>query len=99
MGYYFYYPLENKIFVARNAEFFENSLMVQEASGSYGLLESSGSDGGLDLIQEEDTQPSKNTSEIHNEVAPIEVEPRCVVVWHRYAVSSLMDTAYWMSEQ
>ncbi|GJT46960.1 zinc finger, CCHC-type containing protein [Tanacetum coccineum] len=28
MGYYFYYPLENKIFVARNAEFFENSLMV-----------------------------------------------------------------------
>ncbi|GKB59557.1 retrovirus-related pol polyprotein from transposon TNT 1-94, partial [Tanacetum coccineum] len=23
MGYYFYYPLENKIFVARNAEFFQ----------------------------------------------------------------------------
>ncbi|GKA05644.1 retrotransposon protein, putative, ty1-copia subclass [Tanacetum coccineum] len=40
MGYYFYYPLKNKIFVARNAEFFENSLMVQEASGSHGLLES-----------------------------------------------------------
>ncbi|GKE59560.1 hypothetical protein Tco_1498745, partial [Tanacetum coccineum] len=29
----------NKIFVARNAEFFENNLMVQEASGSYGPLE------------------------------------------------------------
>ncbi|GKA64947.1 retrotransposon protein, putative, ty1-copia subclass [Tanacetum coccineum] len=41
MGYYFYYPLENNIFVARNAEFFENSLMVQEASGSHGLFESS----------------------------------------------------------
>ncbi|GJQ94588.1 retrotransposon protein, putative, ty1-copia subclass [Tanacetum coccineum] len=40
MSYYFYYPLENKIFVARNAEFFENSLMIQEASGSHGLLES-----------------------------------------------------------
>ncbi|GJR50830.1 hypothetical protein Tco_1401351 [Tanacetum coccineum] len=26
MGYYFYYPLENKIFVAQNAEFFENNL-------------------------------------------------------------------------
>ncbi|GJT05927.1 retrotransposon protein, putative, ty1-copia subclass [Tanacetum coccineum] len=72
MGYYFYYPLENKIFVARNAEFFENNLMVQEASGSHGLLESSESDRGLELIQEEDTQPSENTSEIHNEVATIE---------------------------
>ncbi|GKB66751.1 retrotransposon protein, putative, ty1-copia subclass [Tanacetum coccineum] len=55
IGYYFYYPLENKIFVARNDEFFENSLMVQEASRSHGLLESSGSDEGLELIQEEDT--------------------------------------------
>ncbi|GJV01461.1 zinc finger, CCHC-type containing protein [Tanacetum coccineum] len=64
MAYYFYYPLENKIFVARNAEFFENSLMVQEASGSHGLLESSGSDRGLEFIQDEDTQPSENTSEI-----------------------------------
>ncbi|GKA36668.1 putative RNA-directed DNA polymerase [Tanacetum coccineum] len=59
-------------FVARNAEFFENSLMVQEESGSRGLLESSGSDGGLELIQEEDTQPFENTSKEHNEVAPIE---------------------------
>ncbi|GKB27409.1 putative ribonuclease H-like domain-containing protein [Tanacetum coccineum] len=41
MGYYFYYPLKNKIFIAQNAEFFENSLMVREASGSHGLLESS----------------------------------------------------------
>ncbi|GJS39580.1 retrotransposon protein, putative, ty1-copia subclass, partial [Tanacetum coccineum] len=63
--YYFYYPLENKIFVARNAEFFENSLMVQEASGSHGLLES-----------KEDTQPSENSSKVHNKVAPIEVEPQ-----------------------
>ncbi|GKB07615.1 retrotransposon protein, putative, ty1-copia subclass [Tanacetum coccineum] len=42
MGYYFYYPLENKIFVARNAEFFENNLMVQEVSGIHGLLEAVG---------------------------------------------------------
>ncbi|GKC75966.1 retrotransposon protein, putative, ty1-copia subclass, partial [Tanacetum coccineum] len=60
--------------------FFENSLMVQEASGSHELLESSESDGGLKLIQEEDTQPYENTSEIHNEVAPIEVEPQNVEV-------------------
>nr|GEU71021.1 hypothetical protein [Tanacetum cinerariifolium] len=50
------------------------------ASGSHRLLELSGSDGGLELIQEEDTQPSKNTSEIDNEVAPIEVEPQNVEV-------------------
>ncbi|GKB37708.1 retrotransposon protein, putative, ty1-copia subclass, partial [Tanacetum coccineum] len=31
MGYSFYYPLKNKIFVAQNAEFFENSLITQEA--------------------------------------------------------------------
>ncbi|GKB74326.1 retrotransposon protein, putative, ty1-copia subclass [Tanacetum coccineum] len=39
MGYYFYYPFENKIFVAQNAKFFENCLTVQEASESDGLLE------------------------------------------------------------
>ncbi|GJT73636.1 retrotransposon protein, putative, ty1-copia subclass [Tanacetum coccineum] len=76
MGYYFYYPLENKNFVALNAEFFENSFMVQEVSGSHGLLEMSESDKGLELIQVEDTQPSENTSEVHNEVTPIEVKPK-----------------------
>ncbi|GKF39121.1 retrotransposon protein, putative, ty1-copia subclass [Tanacetum coccineum] len=34
MGYYLYYPPMNKVFVARNAEFFENSLITQEASGN-----------------------------------------------------------------
>ncbi|GKE44892.1 retrotransposon protein, putative, ty1-copia subclass [Tanacetum coccineum] len=33
MGYSFYYPPENKVLVARNAEFLENSLLTQEASG------------------------------------------------------------------
>ncbi|GKC26704.1 hypothetical protein Tco_1033998 [Tanacetum coccineum] len=75
MGYYFYYPLENEIFVSRNAEFFENSFLIQEASGSHKLLKMSGSDKGLKLIQEEDTQRSENTSKAHNEVAPIEFEP------------------------
>ncbi|GKB87754.1 retrotransposon protein, putative, ty1-copia subclass [Tanacetum coccineum] len=80
MGYYFYYPPENKIFVARNAEFFEDNLIVQEASRSYGPLIMSGSDKGVKLIQEEDTQPSENTSKEHNEVVPIEVEPQNVKV-------------------
>ncbi|GKA86251.1 hypothetical protein Tco_0807962, partial [Tanacetum coccineum] len=34
MGYYFYYPPENKIFVAKYAKFFESGLILQEASGS-----------------------------------------------------------------
>ncbi|GJV93406.1 hypothetical protein Tco_1541219 [Tanacetum coccineum] len=58
MGYSFYNPPENKVFVARNAEFLENSLITQEASGS---LED------LEIIQEEDTHPSENTSSHHDE--------------------------------
>ncbi|GJY98912.1 putative reverse transcriptase domain-containing protein [Tanacetum coccineum] len=53
MGYSFYNPSENKVFVARNAEFFESNLIDQEASGS---LED------LEIIQEEDTNPSLDTS-------------------------------------
>ncbi|GKE08505.1 retrotransposon protein, putative, ty1-copia subclass [Tanacetum coccineum] len=34
MGYYFYYPPENKIFVAQYAELFENGLISQEEIGS-----------------------------------------------------------------
>ncbi|GJT05052.1 retrotransposon protein, putative, ty1-copia subclass [Tanacetum coccineum] len=33
MGYYFYFPPENKIVVARYAEFFEKNLITQEVSG------------------------------------------------------------------
>nr|GFA28234.1 retrotransposon protein, putative, Ty1-copia subclass [Tanacetum cinerariifolium] len=58
MGYSFYYPPENKVLVARNAEFLENSLITQEASGS---LED------LEIIQEEDTHPSIDTSLNHKE--------------------------------
>ncbi|GJY02712.1 zinc finger, CCHC-type containing protein [Tanacetum coccineum] len=57
MGYSFYYPLENKVFVARNAEFLENSLITQEASGSLKDLE----------IIQEDTHPSINNSLHHEE--------------------------------
>nr|GEV11584.1 zinc finger, CCHC-type [Tanacetum cinerariifolium] len=44
----------------------------ENSSGSHGLLEMSESDKGLEIIQEEDIQPSENTSKEHNEVAPIE---------------------------
>ncbi|GJU30120.1 retrotransposon protein, putative, ty1-copia subclass [Tanacetum coccineum] len=58
MGYSFYYTPKNKVIVARNAEFFENSLITQEASGS---LED------LELIQEKDMHPSENICLHHDE--------------------------------
>nr|GEY39956.1 retrotransposon protein, putative, Ty1-copia subclass [Tanacetum cinerariifolium] len=60
MGYYFYFPPENKIVVARYAEFFKKNLITQEVSGR-----------AIDLkeIQDKDTSPSEITSKI-----PMEVE-------------------------
>nr|GEV11133.1 hypothetical protein [Tanacetum cinerariifolium] len=55
-GYSFYYPTENKVFVARNAEFFENDIIEQEVRMS---LED------LEIIQKEDTHPSIDTSLNH----------------------------------
>nr|GEY33245.1 retrotransposon protein, putative, Ty1-copia subclass [Tanacetum cinerariifolium] len=56
MGYSFYNQSKNKVFVARNAEFFKNDLIDLKASGSVEDLE---------LIQEEDTNPSLDTSLDH----------------------------------
>ncbi|GKA41152.1 retrotransposon protein, putative, ty1-copia subclass [Tanacetum coccineum] len=59
MGYYFYFPPENKIVVARYAEFFEKRLISQEISGRAVDLE--------EIQEEEDTTPSKITSNIPQE--------------------------------
>ncbi|GJU58595.1 hypothetical protein Tco_1236361 [Tanacetum coccineum] len=66
IGYSFYYPPENKVIIARNAEFFENGLITQEASRS---LED------LEIIQEEDAHPSEKTSLHHDEVEQEIIEP------------------------
>nr|GFA94054.1 retrotransposon protein, putative, Ty1-copia subclass [Tanacetum cinerariifolium] len=63
MGYYFYFPPENKIVVARYAEFFEKNLITQEVSGRAIDLEE---------IQDEDTSPFKITSEISMQVEGFE---------------------------
>ncbi|GJT68176.1 hypothetical protein Tco_1019656 [Tanacetum coccineum] len=60
MSYYFYFPPENKIVVARYAEFLEKNLISQEVSGRAVELEE---------IQDEDTSPSENTSKIPIEVS------------------------------
>ncbi|GKC08322.1 retrotransposon protein, putative, ty1-copia subclass [Tanacetum coccineum] len=64
MGYYFYFPSENKIVVARYAEFFEKRLISQEISGRAVDLE--------EIQEEEDTTPSKNNSNIPQEVEGFE---------------------------
>ncbi|GJS37339.1 retrotransposon protein, putative, ty1-copia subclass [Tanacetum coccineum] len=51
-------PYENKVLVARNSKFLENSLITQKASGSLKDLE---------IIQDEDTHPSIDTSLNHEE--------------------------------
>nr|GEZ04591.1 zinc finger, CCHC-type [Tanacetum cinerariifolium] len=71
MGYSFYYPPENNVLVAQNAEFLENSLIDQEASG---ILED------LKIIQEEYTHPSLDTS-LNNEEDDLEIdEPQSDIV-------------------
>nr|GEV27236.1 hypothetical protein [Tanacetum cinerariifolium] len=63
MGYYFYFPPENKIIVARYAEFFEKNLITQEVSRKAVDLEE---------IQDEDMSPSEITSKIPMEVEEVE---------------------------
>nr|GEY76146.1 hypothetical protein [Tanacetum cinerariifolium] len=76
MGYYFYFPPENKFVVARYAEFLEKNLLSQEISGSAEELEK---------IQDEDTSPSENTSEIPLEVQGFEPPQEGVVPIRRSA--------------
>ncbi|GKD99584.1 hypothetical protein Tco_1387568, partial [Tanacetum coccineum] len=71
MGYSFYYPPENKVLVARNAKFLENSLITQEANKSLKDLE---------IIQEEDMYPSIDTS-LHHEEGDLEIdEPQSDII-------------------
>nr|GEV28695.1 retrotransposon protein, putative, Ty1-copia subclass [Tanacetum cinerariifolium] len=67
IGYFFYSLSENKVFVARNAEFFEYKLLDLKASRSVEDLE---------LIQEEDTNPYVHTSLNHEEDDQEIDEPR-----------------------
>nr|GEY07215.1 retrotransposon protein, putative, Ty1-copia subclass [Tanacetum cinerariifolium] len=71
MGYYFYYPLKNKLFVARYAEFFENSLISKEASGSI---------EDFDEIQIQDAQPFENTIQHQPKVKHDDVDPQIDVI-------------------
>ncbi|GJV75125.1 putative retrotransposon protein [Tanacetum coccineum] len=68
------------IFVSKDDVFYFNAIPHDEASRRYGILKVSGSDVEIELIQEDDTQPSENTSKIHDEVEPNEVESQSMQV-------------------
>ncbi|GJZ69549.1 retrotransposon protein, putative, ty1-copia subclass [Tanacetum coccineum] len=74
MGYYFYFPPENKNDVARYAEFLEKNLLSQEISGKAKELKE---------IQDKDTSPSENTSDIPMEVEGFEPPQEEVVPMRR----------------
>ncbi|GJZ50164.1 retrotransposon protein, putative, ty1-copia subclass [Tanacetum coccineum] len=74
MGYYFYFPPENKIVVVRYAEFFKKNLITQEVSGRAIDLEK---------IQDEDTPPSEITSQIPMEVEGFEPPQEEVILIRR----------------
>ncbi|GJT58668.1 retrotransposon protein, putative, ty1-copia subclass [Tanacetum coccineum] len=63
MVYYFYFPLENKIVVMRHVEFLEKNIISQEVRGRAEELKK---------IQDKDTLPSENTSEIPMKVKGFE---------------------------
>nr|GEU63844.1 hypothetical protein [Tanacetum cinerariifolium] len=74
MGYYFYFPLENKIVVAGYAKFFMKKLLSQEVSERAGELEE---------IQDEDTSPSEITSKIPMKVEGFKPPQEEVIPVHR----------------
>ncbi|GJR22253.1 hypothetical protein Tco_0970780 [Tanacetum coccineum] len=78
MGYYFYFPPKNKIVVARYAEFLEKNLLSQEVNGSAEELKE---------IQDKDTSPSENTSEIPMEVEGFEPPQEEVIPVRRSAMT------------
>nr|GEV88130.1 retrotransposon protein, putative, Ty1-copia subclass [Tanacetum cinerariifolium] len=76
MGYYFYFLPENKIVVARYAEFLKKNILSQEVSGRAKELKE---------IQDKDTSPFENTSEIPMEVEGFEPPQEEVVHIHKSA--------------
>ncbi|GJY43815.1 retrotransposon protein, putative, ty1-copia subclass [Tanacetum coccineum] len=75
VGYYFYFPPKNKSVVS-SAEFLEKYLLSQEISGRAEELKE---------IQDEDTSPSKNISEIPMEVKGFKPPQEEVVLVRRSA--------------
>nr|GEU76618.1 hypothetical protein [Tanacetum cinerariifolium] len=85
MGYYFYFPPENKIVIARYAEFFEKSLITQEVSERVVDLEET---------QNKDTSPSEITKKISMEVEGFEPPQEEVISIRRNPEAELQVDCY-----
>nr|GEX44415.1 retrotransposon protein, putative, Ty1-copia subclass [Tanacetum cinerariifolium] len=70
MGYYFYFPPENKVIVARYGNFLERDLISQKFNGRDNDLED----------DHMDTLPSKNTSEIPVESKSLGSSPKLIPI-------------------
>ena len=66
LGYYFYNPLEQKVFVARNAVFLEKQFLLKEASGSKIKLDKV-HETQMDVDQPIDPKPITHEDEIIGE--------------------------------
>ncbi|GKC70259.1 retrotransposon protein, putative, ty1-copia subclass [Tanacetum coccineum] len=97
MGYYFYFPPENKIVVARYVEFFEKRLINQEISGRAVDLE--------EIQEQEDTSPSEITNNIPQEVegfGPPAQEEEIPIQSNKWIdamnaeIQSMMDNKVWV---
>ncbi|GJW35830.1 retrotransposon protein, putative, ty1-copia subclass [Tanacetum coccineum] len=80
-------PPENKIVVARYAEFFEKCLISQEISGRAVDLE--------EIQEEEDTTPSEITSNIPQEVEGFEPPQEEVILIRSFLKCYLDEDIYW----
>nr|GEU52013.1 hypothetical protein [Tanacetum cinerariifolium] len=90
MGYYFNFSPENKIVVARYAEFFKKNLITQEVNGRAIDLEE---------IQDEDTSPLEITSEIPMEVEgfePPQEENLISIDAMNAEIQSMIDNMVWV---
>ncbi|GKB83459.1 retrotransposon protein, putative, ty1-copia subclass [Tanacetum coccineum] len=82
LSYFKVWGYENKVLVAWNAEFLKNSLITKEASGN---LED------FEIIQEEDTHPSIDTS-LHHEEDDLEIdEPQSDIILIRRSTRTRHD--------
>nr|GEU67251.1 hypothetical protein [Tanacetum cinerariifolium] len=82
IGYYFYVPPENKIVVARYAEFIEKNIITQKVSGRAVDLEE---------IQDEDTSPFEINIKIPMEVEGFEPPQEEVILIRRFGFAQNLD--------